>query len=519
MSGTIKKYEFGTFMPDNHLLGEEWEPPKPDGVWSIGKKASLCLKLPPSPQHLLLEFRLEPQVTDNSARTNTARLHIDDTIIAKRRLGHDCLWRIEFDQKTTQEREIKITIELTEADKGADRLRLRHLVLMENPLLPQPAHEVVDLQIGWNHATESLLGAGFGPPQDRFAWMFGPLSILRLPVKRNSPKLTILLKLSPFLRPPHQTRQRVIIGADDRLAGVFSISERCTIAINAQPDPSRDEILLSFNNPDANFESDDPIYHLDKPFACALFGVRITAALPTAPAATLPALTGTLSDGSLQREITALTFLPGKEISADFESIGASCLLPYTQRKLGDERIGLLPFTMSLQPGLVDAILDGFALVGRADCYEWGIRHQTDPGWRLVETSYDLNFATGYPLTSPAPKDGFHRMSRVLSHLRDRLMTELCGNEKIFVYRTAPHLHEQTAEAMALAIWASLRKWSNARLLWLTDATSLPPGCAQRLPSGLVRGHLTAAGANEQAHFDSMASVLANAWRLFSQHD
>jgi len=515
------KYEFGTDKPDNALLGADWEPPKPDGVWSIGKRAAFFLPVPPQNGALILELRVDPQVTAATARKNTLAFSVNGKKIASRRLGGDCCWRIEIPARLIRDNALACGLHFTQSDKGADRFRLRHAMLLraQPHTIPSVSKPIQCHPIGWNEPTEHLIGEGFGMIEDAYAWAIGRHSTAILPVPPHAPThLAALIDLRPYISPSGAQSQRVAIGADEGLLGFVNLPEPLTLAFNLPPARGRADYTLTFDNFDASFETTDPIYHFGKPFACALSGLRITQALPSCTPASRPPIEGSLEDLSLQNSVEKITGLSIADLASKFESLGNCCDVARTQRRLGYHGSGLMTFGATWQPELVRAVIDGFAAIGDTTGYRWGVRSNADSDWRVFIQEYGFNLASPYPIILPPPANGFLRLSRIYSRLAEKTLAQMAAGETIFVLRMTGTAQGDTAIAAALAVWAAIRKWGNPKLLWLVHGAKKSFGSAERLSCGIVCGYLPLPPLEMESD-EYTTSVLANAWMLFHDAD
>ncbi len=470
---------------------------------------------------MAVELTLGPLMGAPGALHNTLVIRLGGgrlgaRLAASRRLGGACVWRIAVPANAVRRGALAIELELTEADTGADqfcliRLRVLHVVA---PVVPDVAQPMAETRFSWNEATEGLLGEGFGTPEDAYAWAVGAHSVLHVArsVTRGKTKAghSVLLDMRPFAPPDGSAmRQRVAIGADERLLGFVDLRAQLTLGF-ALPavDTADDFVLISFNNVDAAFETSDPLFHFGKPFACALSTVRVGAAIPAAEPAYRAPLVGNLADGSLQDAVRSLTGLGPEPFARRFESMGNGCALPNVQRRLGDSRAGLLRFVENRQPALVRAILAGFAEIGDVDSYHWGVRHADDAEWRLIEESYGFSIGTPYPRDVAPPADGFVRLARVMTRLAENFLAQIGDGEAVFVWRGSEAMSGLAAEAAAYAVWAALRVWgAGVRMIWLSTGGEGVAGSAQRLGCGLVRGHLEAVGVVSD---EAVVSALAN---------
>ncbi len=493
------------------LLAEGWAPPDAAGSWSKQRISPVDVPVPPGAGDVLLEIELDSQSQHAVVRHRRVAIDIDGTRIAERRVGGKLVWTLPAPHSGGT-----VQLQFTDLDytpaspRGIRLLRIKVLRNTHAPL-PAPLRPMREIRFSWNETTEAMLGEGWGSPEDTYVWAVGPLSVLRLPVPDTGAPMLAILDMYPYIKGEIQ-KQRVIVAVDGDVAVSLELTMRVSVAIELRPEPGQTSVELSFRNLDADFETADPYFHFGKPFAWFLSSVRLMPALPRYLAGLRPRLPGTLGDGTMQRMVEMLTGLSAADLAARFEGLGNGCELGQLQQSLGRDHSGLLRFAAVRQRELVEGLLQGFQGVARADRLEWSVRREEDDTWRLIEKTYELSSASPHPRNRPAPD--FRLESRRLPRLADKLMEDVAAGDKIFVLRISP---EPATEAAALAVLAALRHFGDADMVWLVTDGAMPPGSAERLPCGLIRGHLESPLTGVPVSADSMMSALANSLVLLLQ--
>jgi hypothetical protein len=264
--------------------------------------------------------------------------------------------------------------------------------------------------------------------------------------------------------------------------------------------------VLKIDHLDADAGSPALRHHHGLPFAFMLLSLRVLPAPPLVPHVWLPAISGTMADGSLQAEVRRLTGRAAEDLVGRFESLGNSCAVALLQQQMGVARPGLLQFTEWWQPRLVDALMRDFSQFGRPDKLEWTERHAGDFGWLARDQVYAIGSPTPYDRRLPVPRFASEREARRLPRLAAKLLEDAAGLSKIFVLRTGDPLNEVGAHAVR----AALARHGDVTVLWLTDGPPEMLGCVEQIGHGLLRGYHPRGG----PPMDSLLSALANAWRL-----
>jgi hypothetical protein len=363
-----------------------------------------------------------------------------------------------------------------------------------------------DFWFGWSETTEDLLHAGWGTPENGYVWALGRTSQLRVPLAGDGAAVTAVLDMRPFVEEPALWRQRLAVGQDGRLLGFVDLRRHSAIAFPLRIHAGQHHTLLQFDHIDAAVDTARVRHKSGQPFAFALQCLRLFPTPPAHQAESLPPIEGQLADGSFAARVLALTGLSLRDISAQFEGLGNGCGMGFLQQLVGDDRPGLLRFAAVWQPQLVDALLNGFAGLGRADALHFGHRNNTDPNWRIVDEVYGFTFPSPYPRGLAPPAGALMRAGRMLARLAEYVVQAAAEGGRIFGMR----LDEDAGLPAALAVQAALGARGDVTLLCLQDGAPGQRGAVERWGQRLLRGYALAVdGAAEER-----ASVLANAWLL-----
>ncbi len=200
---------------------------------------------------------------------------------------------------------------------------------------------------------------------------------------------------------------------------------------------------------------------------------------------------------------------PTNDLVTGFESLGVNCELGFIQRQMGAEPLGLLRFSGSLLPRVVNGIDSDWA--GLTDPSEI-IPFDNHGGWDVRHRKYALDFHTFVRLESANAEDIKRREIKRLAFLAQKLAADVRAAEKIFVIQR----RETLSEEEALPLWLALRRKGPCCLLWLVSAGG-QVGHVERVRNGLLRGYMgrfSVPGRQFEPDHDSWLPVLRAAAEL-----
>ncbi len=516
-------YSFGTGGNGVALLGGGWAAPEAGFVWSVGRESRLRVPAPRDPAQTVVELEIEPFVARPHVRKQQIRLAVNGAVVGERRIGGKFIWRIALANDDAASDNIDICLTRDPATPAPARLgiadvrdlgfKLSELKILAVRQAPPPprVRAMTEFRFGCNEPTGGLLEAGWGRPEGGFVWAIGPTSTLRLPRRDAPAEALLLLDMRPVTGPDGAARQRVCIGVNGRLLRYVQLRDRCILALPVDLPPRAGWVEVRFDNLDAFAHPGHALHASGLPLAWALASIRLAPRQPDLPPSVLPPVPGDWHDGTLAHAARARAGIALPDLVTRFESIAGSCRLGNLQRRLDHDPVSLLRYAAMPQRELVEAILAGFADVGRPDALKWDVRGPEDTTWRLIDLVFRISFATPYPLAAAPPQDMFATFGKTLPWQAEKLMRDIAAAEKIFQARL---LYEDD-EAVALAVLTALRQFGEARLLYIDDSGRKAPGSVERLACGLLRGHLDARQDADPDQADaSLVSILANAWAL-----
>jgi capsular polysaccharide biosynthesis protein len=185
---------------------------------------------------------------------------------------------------------------------------------------------------------------------------------------------------------------------------------------------------------------------------------------------------------------------PLDELMLKFESIGDNCEFGLVQRLCGAEPLGLLRFAGFYLPveirlqKLVAALERGFEGLAEADTIN--VHLAGDPGRRefiVRESAYGLMYHTFIPEGAADPKALHDAEVKRLRFLRRKLLEDLAGGEKIWVWRSP--VTSDVSHVKPLA--DILRRLGPNILLWVVEADDEhAAGTIEVVEPGLIKGYV-----------------------------
>jgi len=189
----------------------------------------------------------------------------------------------------------------------------------------------------------------------------------------------------------------------------------------------------------------------------------------------------------------AIATTPTMALMARFESLGgdeAGWEFGFLQRHFGAEPPGLLRWTSAPPEQLIEAIRTRFE-VGSRDQTELLV--DDDGFYRARDKRFEMDIVTFCRASDVALGDMVETTLRLLSGLREAMISDLARSDKIFVYRT---LDDTMGLADVRRLKAAMSQYGPNRLLYMRRADPEHPGGSITIDTpGLGFGYVEAFGA------------------------
>jgi hypothetical protein len=194
-----------------------------------------------------------------------------------------------------------------------------------------------------------------------------------------------------------------------------------------------------------------------------------------------------------------------------FESLGEDCEFGLVQRRCGAEPLGLLRFSSTPLPKLIAALDAKFEGLGLPDLLNVEVS-SNGREYMVSDKRFGLYYHAWVLAGERSPEEIHARECARLPFLARKLMEDLEGGEKIFVYRGMSPLPESDV----LRLVSAMRAYGPTTLLWveIADQKDHLAGSVEEMTAGLLRGNIERFAPPQNAHdfsLDAWIEVCHNA--------
>ena len=191
-----------------------------------------------------------------------------------------------------------------------------------------------------------------------------------------------------------------------------------------------------------------------------------------------------------------------------------NCEFGLWQRRCDSEPLGLLRFSSTFMRNLIRGIQTGFEGLGEPEDIEPRLEGAERKEYMIHEKKFGLVYHTFVYEGQRSMWLMREQESARLKFLRRKLMEELEGTGKIFVYKFGGSVTEEEV----LPLHMALSQRSETTMLWVVPSErDRPPGTVEVLRPGLLKGYIDRFAPNDNAHdlsFDGWLKVCTNAFVL-----
>jgi tetratricopeptide (TPR) repeat protein len=198
-----------------------------------------------------------------------------------------------------------------------------------------------------------------------------------------------------------------------------------------------------------------------------------------------------------------------------FESLGSNCEFGLVQRRFGAEPLGLLRWS-NMQPAwLIQALTERFGGVGTEE--QTSIIMLRDE-YGAQDRRFKFGIHLAIRASEATPERVLRSQCRRIAFLRDKLLADLDGQEKIFVYVS----HKLTDEDVAAIVTRLGAYGPNLLLCVRASDAAHPPGSVHVASDRLVVGYTLPAALERRStgwniNFDDWLTFCEAAWRLWAE--
>ncbi len=355
--------------------------------------------------------------------------------------------------------------------------------------------------------------SGWSTPEPTETWTVGTESRLLLPAPTLRGTYVLVLILRPMLA-PGLSAQDVRVFINDVLVGEFHIMDR-TVRACLIPWPVfalNHDLRIALEVPNATRPCDaglsDDRRQLGVAFASALL---YRDRFDQGEYDTLWADDGVVpADPALDQAAAAL---PLGDLMLRFESLGQNCEFGLVQRQCGAESLGLLRFSSTPLPLLLDALAARFEGMGRPEAIEIELS-ANGREYMVRDRRFGFLYHAWVLAGAMAPEAIAKREAARVPFLLRKLIEDLEAAEKIFVFKGMDAMPAEQVYPLAAAI----RRYGANTLLFVTIADAEHQAGTVRVEApGFLVGYVDRFAPSEEAKdvlLDQWVAVCRRAYRL-----
>lgn len=194
-----------------------------------------------------------------------------------------------------------------------------------------------------------------------------------------------------------------------------------------------------------------------------------------------------------------------KKLAEQFESLGVNCEFGLVQSRCGAEPLGLLRFSTTPLPLLINALDARFEGMGSPDA----ITVQTSRDGReyvIIDHAFGFVYHAWVSVDKQTPEAIHRREVRRVPFLVRKLIEDLTNAEKIFVY----HGLSPLAVDDVLRLHQSMQEYGPNVLMWVeVEDEESPAGSVEWIVPGLLKAHVDRFAPEQAAHDLSLKGWMA----------
>jgi hypothetical protein len=208
--------------------------------------------------------------------------------------------------------------------------------------------------------------------------------------------------------------------------------------------------------------------------------------------------------------------LPVADLMTCFESLGENCEFGLVQRLCGAEPLGLLRFSSSPLPKLLNALNSRFDGMGKLENIEVQVS-SNGKEYMVQDLRFGFHYHAWVLVGEQLPESVLQRECRRVPFLIRKLREDLAAGEKIFIYHGMSPLTLEDA----LQLRAAIHRYGDGTLMWVELADrDHPPGCVEWIARGILKAYVERFAPGENVHdisLDSWVAVCRTAYGMFAQ--
>ena len=319
---------------------------------------------------------------------------------------------------------------------------------------------LIEFGVGGQSDRYCLSGWAEAEPGER--WMLGSQARLRLPAPDGTGACTLVLRLRPFVDRARLPAQRLVVKVNGVELARFTLRDRTTraVAVPARLIRHTGTLEIALLAPDAARPLDLGVGRDDRCLSVALSGLVVQPD-PHAPEEVA-------EDDETSIDIAAIAAadrMTQAELMIQFESLGQNCEFGLVQRACGAEPLGLLRFSSTPLPKLLNALDAGFVGMGLPDSLDV-VPSANGEEYMVHDQAFGFRYHAWVKANERSPGEVLQRELRRVPFLVRKLVSDLETADKTFVFRGMGALPEEEVFPLAVA----LRRYGPNTLLFVTLA-------------------------------------------------
>ena len=355
----------------------------------------------------------------------------------------------------------------------------------------------ITIEFGAQKGGEAYRAGGWSTAEAQETWTSGPESTLVLPTPKRAATYVMNLRLRPRVAPPILGAQRVQVLVNDTEVGNFVIDRRTlrTCLVPWDIIQGQADLRVTFRLPDAARPSDLGLGNDRRQLGVAMARLEFYPDVYEAwqPGAELAGDTAVEVDVA---KIMAVDQIPLHDLMLGFESIGQNCEFGLVQRQCQAEPLGLLRFSSTPLPLLIDALEARFDGMGAPDTITVSIS-SNGREYMVNDKRFGFVYHAWVNAGEMAEADVVKREARRVPFLVRKLLEDLEAGEKTFVFKGMGAMPEEEVFPLAMAI----RRYGPNTLLFVTlsDAEHRG-GTVEAREAGFLVGYVDRFAPGDNAH-------------------
>ena len=312
----------------------------------------------------------------------------------------------------------------------------------------------------------AFCSSGWSEPEPQETWTLGNESRLVIPAPRRPATYVAVLKLRPLVSERRLLAQRLEVVVNGEMVATFTIDRRTirTFLIPWEAIRGNAELDIRLLTPDAARPADIGL-NADRRMIGIAFSSLLLYPDKFEAWQSDAFLSGNEPVPVDMASIVAAERLPLHDLMLTFESLGQNCEFGLVQRQCQAEPLGLLRFSSTPLPQLLEALDARFDGMGTAETTSVKVS-ANGREYMVQDSRFGFVYHAWVNAGEMSPDDVTRRELRRVPFLVRKLLEDLEAGEKTFVFKGMGAMPEEEVFPLAMAI----RRYGPNTLLFVTLA-------------------------------------------------